>query len=162
MQHEIIDNFLDKEEFKNLQEKMFNNNFAWFMSQGISYADETRPKEYFFTHKFFEDYRINSSEFKDVLFAINKLEIKSLLRVKANLYIKTPKAEEHAMHKDYEFSHKAGILSLNTNNGFTKLADGTKIESVANRMLKFDAGEEHASVSCTDENYRANIIFNYF
>ena len=55
MKHDIIDNFLDKEQFKALKERMLNNNFPWFMSQGISYTDKPNKGEYFFTHKYFED-----------------------------------------------------------------------------------------------------------
>jgi len=162
MKHDIIDNFLDKEQFKALKERMLNNNFPWFMSQGISYTDKPNKGEYFFTHKYFEDWRINSPEFKDLLIAINKLEVKSLLRVKANLYIKTPEIVEHELHTDYEFSHKSALFSINTNNGYTHFEDGTKVKSVENRMLVFDAGKKHGSSTCSDENYRCNIVFNYF
>ena len=50
MKPTFIDNFLDKDTFKNLQTKMFNNNFPWFMKQGISDARGIEKNEYFFTH----------------------------------------------------------------------------------------------------------------
>tara|TARA_R100000458_G_C8245539_1_gene223561 strand:- start:58 stop:546 length:489 start_codon:yes stop_codon:yes gene_type:complete len=162
MKPKFVDDFLDKDTFKNLQTKMFNNTFPWFMEQGISDGRGIEKKEYFFTHIIFKDWRINSETFKDVLIILNKLKVKSLLRIKGNLYIKTPTIVKHDLHTDYEFSHKAGLLCMNTNNGYTYFKDGTKIESVENRMITFDAGEEHAGTSCSDENYRCNIIFNYF
>lgn len=162
MKPTFIDNFLDKDTFKNLQTKMFNNNFPWFMEQGISDARGIEKNEYFFTHLIFNDWRINSENFQDMLGILNQLKVKSLLRIKANLYIKTPAVVEHDLHTDFEFSHKASLLCMNTNNGYTYFKDGTKIKSVENRMITFDGGKEHASASCTDENYRSNIIFNYF
>ena len=65
------------------------------------------------------------------------------------------------MHIDYRFKHSAAILSLNTCDGYTKLMDGTKIDSVANRMLLFDASEKHCSTTTTNVQARMNININY-
>jgi len=51
---------------------------------------------------------------------------------------------------------------MNTNNGYTKFEDGTKIESVANRMVFFSSNMKHTGTSCTDEKIRVVINFNYF
>ena len=142
MQHEIIDNFLDKKQFKKVKDKLLHHNFGWYLSH--------------------EHYRINSEVFSDLLFIINKLEVKSLLRIKANLYPKTEKIIEHDFHVDYEFPHKSALYMINTNNGFTILEDGEKIETKENRMLLFDASKKHKSTTCTDDIYKCNIIFNYF
>ena len=61
------------------------------------------------------------------------------------------------MHVDMNYSHSGAILSLNTCDGYTKLKDGTKIDSVANRILLFDASEEHCSTTTT--NVPARIAF---
>ena len=90
------------------------------------------------------------------------LDIKSLIRIKINLYPNTEIVKEHGMHTDYDFSHKAAILYINTCDGYTKLEDGTKIESVANRMLLFDGSKLHTPSTCTDQSVRMNINFNYF
>jgi hypothetical protein len=42
------------------------------------------------------------------------------------------------------------------------LKDGTKIDSVENRILFFNPSEEHDSENCTDEKTRINININYF
>ncbi len=68
---------------------------------------------------------------------------------------------EHGRHVDYEFENKAALLSLNTCDGFTRLEDGTKVESVENRMLFFDPGQKHNSSTTTNERGRFNINFNY-
>jgi len=53
-------------------------------------------------------------------------------------------------------------LYVNTNNGYTKFEDGTKVESVANRLVTFPANMKHKGTSCTDEKIRVVINFNYF
>ena len=78
------------------------------------------------------------------------------------MFPNTEKLHEHGMHVDYDYPHKAAILSINTCDGYTKLEDGTKIDSVANRMLIFDGSTLHTSTNTTDQTVRININFNYF
>jgi len=68
---------------------------------------------------------------------------------------------EHGQHVDYDFPSHAAIYSLNTCNGFTRLQDGTKVDSIANRLLIFDGSEVHNSSTTTDQKGRYNINFNY-
>ena len=106
---------------------------------------------------------INSDEYywlKEKL--LSKLDIKSLIRAKANLYPSAIKLNNHDLHSDFEYSHKGAIYYLNTNNGYTNFEDGTKIESVANRIMFFDSSTLHNSTDCTDNKYRLNININYF
>ena len=42
-----------------------------------------------------------------------------------------------------------------------KLEDGTKIDSIANRMLIFDGAEKHCSTTTTNVPVRINININY-
>ena len=88
-------------------------------------------------------------------------EIKSLIRIKTNFYPRTTEMFEHGRHVDYEFENKGALLSLNTCDGFTRLEDGTKVESIENRILFFDPGQKHNSSTTTNERGRFNINFNY-
>ena len=90
------------------------------------------------------------------------LEANHFLRIKANLYPSSETLHEHKMHVDFDYSHCTALFSLNTCDGYTKLKDGTKINSVANRILLFDASEEHCSTTTTDTFARVNININYF
>ena len=90
------------------------------------------------------------------------LDIKALIRIKINMYPNTEILKEHGMHIDFPFSHKTALLSINTCDGYTKLEDGTKIDSVANRILLFDASTPHTSSTCTNQPVRVNININYF
>ena len=84
-----------------------------------------------------------------------------MIRSKCNLYTKTEKLFEHKLHTDMPFPHKGFLFYVNTNNGFTILEDGTKVESIANRALFFDSSKSHKSTTCTDEDIRVNININY-
>ena len=167
MEYEVIDNFLEPENFKILTDDILCTNsgfsvFPWYAQQGVTVTDGRNTDHWNLIHSFYQNYEIQSGFFKHLSDVIDKLQIKSLIRIKANLYPKTDKIIEHDFHADFDFSHKSGLYSLNTNNGCTIMEDGEKIESVANRMIIFDASKLHKSTTCTDENFRANIVFNYF
>lgn len=103
-----------------------------------------------------------SPHFGKMLPILQKLDIKSLIRVKANLYPYSGETlHEHGMHTDYEFPHYAALLSLNTCDGYTKLEDGTKVESIANRVVIFDASLKHCSTTTTSDFARIKININY-
>jgi hypothetical protein len=159
---EIVDKFLDKEILHNINKTLQSNNFAWFISKGITEPNNPNKEHYNFVHKFFADHTINSNYFDILKPIIDKLEVRSLIRIKANLYPRTHKIIEHDYHSDFPFSHKSALLMMNTNDGFTIMKDGEKIKTKKNRMLLFDASKLHKSTSCTNENYKMNIVFNYF
>ena len=92
----------------------------------------------------------------------SKIHIDALMRIKANLYYKTPTLKEHPEHMDYDFPHKGAIYYINDNDGYTVLKGKHKIKSEANSLLLFDPSEPHNSTSCTDAKARININFNYF
>ena len=80
----------------------------------------------------------------------------------ANIYLNNSVGiGEHPQHIDYGFQHTAAVFSLNTCDGFTRLADGTKIDSVANRIVFFDGSSQHNSTTCTNQKGRFNINFNF-
>ena len=88
-------------------------------------------------------------------------EIKALIRIKINFYPYTKVVEEHAQHRDYLYSHKGAILSLNTCDGFTRMPNGDKIDSVENRIVFFDPVEYHNSSTTSNQKGRYNINFNW-
>ena len=103
-------------------------------------------------------------KFFDYLKKMNSSQIinpSDLVRVKANLYLRTDEIVHNDNHIDYEFEHTAAILYVKTNDGLTILEDGTECESIANRLLLFDASKPHHSTSCTDQKRRVNININY-
>jgi hypothetical protein len=160
MKYEIVDNFLNKEEFLKIKNYILSGNFPWYFQEHVS-TKNSKDGNYF-THMFYVDNQINSDKFFLIKLILNKLKIKSLIRVKGNFYNSTNKIIEHEKHIDYNFKHKGFIFYVNNNDGFTKLKDGTIIESIENRGLFFDSSIEHNSSTCTDQIGRININFNYF
>ena len=59
--------------------------------------------------------------------------MKSLIRIKCNMYPSTQKAQKHPTHRDYDFTFHA-IYYVNSNNGYTSI-NKDKIESIENRIL---------------------------
>ena len=57
---------------------------------------------------------------------------------------------------------KVAIYYVNTNNGYTLFKNNKKVMSEKNKLVIFDANTEHASTTCTNQDYRIVINFNYF
>jgi hypothetical protein len=160
MKHEVIDNFLSNEDFDIIQYLMTCPQvLPWYYNSGVSHVEDG---DGYFTHLFYDKYKPNSDNFHVFSPFIEKLKIKSLIRIKGNMYMKTPKLHIHKGHKDFDYDHKAAIFYVNDCNGYTILNDKTKIESKKNRILIFDPQVIHSSTTCTDQPFRVNINFNYF
>ena len=56
---------------------------------------------------------------------------------------------------------RRGILYLNDNNGYTRFEDGSRVDSVANRLVVFDARRRHTGASCTDAPWRLVLNLNW-
>ena len=168
MKYEVIDNFLDEEYFDSLvtlfidKEKLGKlKNMPWYLAQGVAYNDVVENNLFYMTHTLYQDNIPMSSHFNNLLPLLEKLKAVCLIRAKANLFPNTEKLHEYPMHIDYKFSHSGAILSLNTCDGYTKLKDGTKIDSIANRILLLDSSVEHCSTTTTNVSARINININY-
>jgi len=172
----VIDNFLDEKYFDNLvtlftdKEEIGNTVLPWYLACGraVTFSKnsaEFRPsntdKLFYMYHMLYNHYVPQSPHYNSLIPLLEKLEVDSLLRIKANLFPSTEILHEHQPHPDYNFSHSGALLSLNTCDGYTKLKDGTKVNSVANRILIFDAGEEHQATTTTNDFARINININY-
>jgi hypothetical protein len=157
---EIINNFLKEKDFLNINKVMTNNTFPWFITWGINYKHENN---YQFSHNFYDNYIFNSyysSLLEPFLLILNP---KAILRIKANLLIKTEKIIKHGFHVDNEARNcKTAIFYINTNNGFTEFEDGTISNSEENKLVIFDSNIKHSGTTCTDKDFRVVLNFNYF
>ena len=177
MKTQIIDNALGPKEFNDIQHALLSNTFPWFWNDSIarnipdlkglehhefgSQIIKARDEDnYYFTNQLTSETLNNWPFFQPLLRAVIQEDSK-LIRVKANLYLRTDEIEHHDNHVDYDFENNAAILYINTNNGLTVLEDGTECESVANRLLLFDASKPHHSTTCTDQKRRVNININF-
>jgi hypothetical protein len=158
--YEVIDNFLPEQELKSIQDVILGADFPWFFVNAIANLGEV-VENYYFTHIFYRR-TINSDHYNILNPILERLNVKALIRAKANLFPNINKYIVDNKHVDHTFEHKGAMFYLNTNNGGTILEDGTKIDSVENRILIFDSSKPHSSTNCTDAKRRVNINFNYF
>ena len=175
MEHTVVDNFLEKKHFEDIERKIMGRYFPWFYYDTIVKESERGQigNQFFNMHMLYDNDRptFNTSfEIMDPL--LSKLfernddnKLRTLLRVKINSYPNQNKFIEHSMHQDFypdsKYPYKTCLFCLNTCDGYTKLSDGTKIDSVANRAIFFDPTLDHASTNTTDQPRRVNINFNY-
>ena len=164
---EIIDNFLPKEEFEKLYSSITHERFPWVMGPVVRDDTSSVPKKYNWqiAHLFYHSPDVISHETMPILGDVySKLNIGVLIKAKANCNIVTNEIIEHGLHIDVEQIANictTAILYLNTNNGYTVFEDGTKVESIENRLVKFPASIKHSGTSCTDIHNRMVINFNY-
>lgn len=163
MNYKIIDNALSKNDFKKIKDFVFNDNFSWSFSGKIGSDEEKLPihRSYYFVHHFWNGIYVQP-EIELLVPVLNLLKVKSVIKIKANLYPSTDKVYNHGVHIDQPYPHHGAILYLNTNDGFTVMEGEKKVESVENRILVFDSSKPHNSTSCTDKQCRVNINFNFF
>lgn len=164
--YNVVDEFLSQEEHDIITSLTLKNRYLpLFFKDTVS--TPTSDDGYYFTHTFYtQEDGVNSDFFGaiDNIF-LKKLKPKTLLRIQYNLYIGTPEIKTHGWHVDHARAHRGFLYYLNTNNGQTHIkindTDAVGVRSIARRGLFFDAGNLHRSTTCSDKEFRANIIFNY-
>ena len=182
MEIKIEDNFLGQKEFVEIQTLIMGDEFACFFKYRY-YAnagetvesipqdkDENELDQFQFIHQFYDLGLPRSQYMKQLQCFMDLLQPASLLRITANLLTRLPTLIENPFHSDLrkllqEEEQKqwtTSIFYVNTNNGYTLFEDGTKVESVANRMLIFPANLKHTGTTCTDQQTRIVINFNYY
>lgn len=165
---EIIDNLLPPETFLNIKKVMSGGEFPWFFSEYVTEKNERLIDSdysndfFYFAHLFYIDYKVNSPFYDFILPVVEKINPKSLIRIKGNLYPKFFCETKNYNHVDYDFKHRGAIFYINTNSGQTVLEDKHYIDAVENRLLLFDSSLPHRSSFPTDEKVRININFNFF
>jgi hypothetical protein len=183
----IIDNFLPEETYLELKQMLTGNSFPWYYNQSVVHEKEDAiSNEYQFTHIFLKDSLITSDFFNALILPFVKIiDPIALIRVKANLIMRSSAPVTHEWHTDianFDEGYTA-VYYVNTNNGKTlfktKTADlegeaettkvtllktktmDLEVESVANRLVVFPSSMLHAGVTTTDAKYRTVINFNF-
>lgn len=161
-----LDNFLSKKEFKKLTD--IYPRLPLKFNGYVASSDDPLNEEWnwYATHTFYSMGEPESEYCQEVydMFMPRFRGIgidRDLSRMKFNCYPRTEILREHKSHNDYGHSHQAAIFSLNTCDGFTRLPDGSKANSIANRVIFFDASRYHNSSTTTTAPARYNINFNF-
>jgi len=162
----IYDDFLPINEFRYLEEFIFGPNFSWNFGVALGegpdrLCDELDDMQ--FINMMYLDFMPQGNEFHIIepIIRSPKLRVTSLFRVKANMNPRTQEIIKHGFHLDVPYNETTAIYYVNSNNGYTEFEDGTKVESVANRLVKFDSNIRHTGTTCTDSKIRCVINFNY-
>ena len=163
---EIYDDFLPKDGFSYLENYIFSKKFPWYYASVLGegpdrLCDELDDMQ--FINMMYLDFMPQGNEFHIIepIIRSPKLRVTSLFRVKANINPRTQEIIKHGFHLDLPFNQTTAIYYVNSNNGYTEFEDGTKVESVANRLVKFDSNIRHTGTTCTDSKIRCVINFNY-
>ena len=165
----VIDNFLPDYHFKQFQTVLMADDFPWYYNEGIVRDDDGKFQ---FIHGFYKNAMVEpylgkerrSNNFAAIGSILPQLGVKDLIKVKANLRPKTFFHRSSDYHVDLTngpIGQKTAILYINTCNGYTKIKGYGKVKSVANRLVILPGHVQHAGVSCTDENTRIVVNFNY-
>ena len=159
---QVYDNFLSETDLNKLDNLILHNDhFPYFFNDyKVDEGDEFAQ----FTHYFYQNNIVSSNFYDGLIPIIKKLNVMSLIRIKANLQLKDTKIKPTAMHYDVEVrcqEQKTGIFYMNTNNGKTIFEDGENIDSIKNRMIIFPTSKRHAGTTHTDTMYRCVINFNW-
>ena len=163
----IYDNFLPEANLTVLKDMFVLNEFLplYLQNKVALPTEEDHDWNWYATHSIYMRDRPVSEQYdmiKDLILdkVMEVTETVSLLRMRLNFYPHTETMREHYPHKDFEFPHVAGIYCLNPCDGFTRLSDGTKVDSIENRFYTFDGHLEHNSSTTTNSKGRFNINFN--
>lgn len=161
---EIIDNVLTPIHFEAIKNIIGGEHFEWFWNPRLNTYQQTDDNlNHCFLNHIFNIYNNSvSAPYAQIFIPLFKvLKVQVLVRMHANMYMRTEKIEEHADHKDQLFPCKAAILYLNTCDGSTVINKKHRVKSVANRIVKFRGDCLHHSTSCTNDKRRLVLNINY-
>jgi len=166
---EILDNVLNENELNDIKNYLMSFNFPWYFLDAKVKKDQSTLcsdfNNYQFCHMFYSDdktHQYTSQYFSILSPLIQKINPRSISRIKANLTMRSDVIESYSYHTDTDFNCKTSIFYLNTNNGCTIFESGEKINSIENRMITFDSQLKHTGTTTTDQKFRLVLNFNYF
>jgi hypothetical protein len=170
----IHENFLLEEEFKHIQ-KHFLSDLAneyvntpqlnWHLTPILDEKETICKPSYNkqLTHVFYDHNRPMSHMFDLLNPLLKNIQIKSLIRIKANLLFKTHKKITHGMHNDVDFNCTTAVFYINSNNGETVFENGDTVKSKANTLVEFPSSLKHSgTTNDCEEPYRVVLNLNYF
>ena len=155
----VIDNFLPDYYFRSLSNTILGDDFWWFYNEDTAIEGDGHSN---FINMFYKKNPVGPTEsFPKIEPYLPFFKMKELCRIKANLAPRTIFHRKTGWHVDNLPCSTTAILYMNTNNGWTEFKKGSRVKSVANRVVIFDSNLEHQGVTCTDKKRRVLINFNY-
>ena len=170
----VKDNFLNDRDFIFLKELFFHPNTTWKtnwkIADELEVSKQDNHDDWFLGHQVYDNSKPLSSAYNDVqtrlvdkIAQLEALDFAALTRIKVNYYPHTNVVRDHMPHKDNHSARRwrGAIYCLNTCDGYTGFSDGTKVDSVENRLILFDSTQNHFSTSTSNAQARLNINVNY-
>ena len=162
----VWDNFLPLQQFGLLKDYM-TSQMGWTISGKINAHDVSNDDFYlasviYNVEKYAKQQWSNDNDIDPFLNITSKIHINALMRIKANLYLRSTHNSIHAPHVDYEAPHQGALFYVTTCDAPTYMADGTEVEAIENRLLIFNSATPHSSSAPTNVPYRITINVNYF
>lgn len=162
----VIDNFLDKNTFSEMQKFVMSSEVAWrFASNSVYHNDGDI--------QFFHPLYLAPTKYEqfDKICAplLKNLEgFVTLLRAKMNMSLRKDEVSQKGMHVDIEDARqyydvmKTSIFYFNTTDGPTVFENGEKIDCVENRLITFPMGTLHCGSYATNAERRIVVNLNWF
>jgi hypothetical protein len=158
---QVLNNFLDSDNFKNLQNLILNSDFPWRRRESMTDTD----KNIYFTYSFFNENKINSDLYDHYIIPVlKKLNCNAVIQVRANMFL-NKLFNKSGWHSDYNLDSKTAILYLNSCNGGTELKIEEEIKfikSEENKLIIFPSKTIHRVCTSTNVDARYIININYF
>lgn len=164
----ILDDYLEPDVFLAIRSAILASSFPWEQAQILSLsasahlspADNLQYVHGFYLKKPGMFYQSPTVAILNPLIA--KLAPRSLVKIKVNRTPRKNRHIEYGLHVDTKrVGATTAIYYLNTNNGYTRFADGQQVMSVENRLVMFDAAIQHTGASCTDADERLVLNLNF-
>lgn len=171
MECTVLDNFLEEDKFLKIKEILLSDNFPYYFNVKKYNNISDDLENYQFTHILYREYAVQSEYFFHFKHLIEKINPVSILDMKINLTTYSGKKYQGDLHtdvpghaliykKDSDIVCNTLVYYINTNNGYTLFEDGTKIDSVENRLIIFKSNLMHTAVHASDQKVRCLINMN--
>lgn len=159
MMIDVVDNFLNENNFDEIFNIVSSNNFPWFTVDRLN-ENADNDNDFQLIHTIINEGRPNSQFTNIIDITCNPMPNINIHRARINLFTKTHIKKKYGFHKDMD-NAKTLLLYLEDSNGYTEFKDGKKIESKRNRAVLFNSDNLHQTVSQTDVKFRRNININF-
>ena len=163
----IYKNFIKKEYSNKINDELLKPYFPWYYNKSQTGGNDTS----FMSHIFHNGNDINSDYFHLVEPILEKLKIKYLINVRANLCLKRPsRCSWHVddlmpggkyVANNKDLKHTTAIYYVNTNNGSTLFKNFKNVKCEKNKIVIFDANLHHKAKIQTNTDTRMVININY-
>jgi len=166
----VSDDFLPPEAFQYVQTQLLSPGWPWYFQDHVDYTNEGSDlKKSQFCYQLYRNHTWQGAGESIVSPFLPHIKPLTLVRVKANLQVRTETRKQNSFHVDLlNPDHEpynnllTAIYYVNSNDGVTVFEDGTEVKSVANRMVVFPSKTKHTGTTCTDAKRRVVINFNFF